>query len=145
MNEYLYIREKFLHDLIFHIGEIHLDIIQSFIHISSFILTGYDWIRSFRIWYQLWYMFWYTCIKFKLYHKCIYKYFKTKNHLVTTTKFLNWGGIYFLNNKSPDITSTDSNFAPENPTYDGGFIKSLWSSLIGIWKINFCVCVCLYL
>ena len=37
------------------------------------------------------------------------------------------------------IESPDYNIATAEPPYDGGIIDPLWSSLIGIWIINFLV------
>ena len=51
------------------------------------------------------------------------------------------GGINFLNNVYPIITSPYSGITPSKPSSGNYFIKSLWSSLIGIWRINLCVII----
>ena len=111
-----------------------------FINLVMFFLSnGSYWIWYFRNRFQLFYMPWNPLIQFILNHIFIYTNFTTTHHLVTITHIFKWGGIHFLNNVSPIITSPYSDIVPENPPSSYGFIKPLWISLIFIWISNFYV------
>ena len=88
---------------------------------------------SLRNWYQLFSMSWSKKTQFIMHHRSRYTYFTITHNLTTIIIFKTWVWINFFNDIDPIITPPDSDLSPEKPPYDSGFMKSLWSSLIGIW------------